>query len=214
MQELCEKDAGLHIYERIQNVEGYAVLPGQDNRSGHKSLSVSEIASGQASSLMISGGCFPCFEELVGNGYRFIETYFVLPEGVPTDWRGDNHYVHETGLYRYQLVNRAEHADLCEAFDRILEGAKPPASYPRLGYKLQGFWQDYQKYKSKLGDQCIVVNKINEYSAGYFIQTSIDTYKIYLFEGNRHKIIRHRVSIFHKNGDNILTKKIILISKV
>ena len=69
MTEMCKLDGGKKVFARKKNVAGYArVQSVQDWEVPPVTL----MASGRPDA---SGGCFPCFFELVRQGYEYFETY-------------------------------------------------------------------------------------------------------------------------------------------
>lgn len=170
MKAMCENDGGTRIYERVANVGGYAILPGEDQPT------IEQIASGKVSGASIAGGCFPCFEELIKNRYAFVETYYVSPrERVRGGSYQVDFYAARTGLYRYRLVRRIDSPDLCEPFDRVrdrIEGLKvdgrrnvPPLNLLRSEFLT--FDRQYSEFESELDGLCVYAQPINAFSARY-----------------------------------------------
>lgn len=175
MKAMCDKDAGLRIHERIADVDGYAILPGEDEPT------IEQIASGKVSDAKMMGGCFPCFEELVKNRYAFIETYYIAPHerfdhgNIQADF-----YAARTGLYRYRLIRRIDNPGLCEPFDRVREGIdrlkyagrrnSPPLEL--LAGKFLTFDRQYGEFESALDGLCVYAQPIDSFSARYAIRTT------------------------------------------
>lgn len=166
MRIMCEKDAGVRIYKHVANVEGYAILPEDD------APTIEEISAGNASNATMKGGCFPCFEHLIRDGYEYIETYYIkASERVATRGFGfrRDYDVNRTGLYRYKLIEREKNPDLCIPYDRMVYETRGPAKLnPSLSDSSMGlFARQHLKYEKQMEGKCIYAEPIKQFSAPY-----------------------------------------------
>lgn len=69
MAEMCKLDGGKKVFSRAKNVAGYARVQGVEN------WEVAPITLMNKYTTNARGGCFPCFIELLGKGYEYVETF-------------------------------------------------------------------------------------------------------------------------------------------
>ena len=206
MKRLCDADAGLRITE-VFGVEGYAVTPRAD------SISLEEVAAGNAVSFEAIGGCFPCLKELVGDGFQFVETYYISASdrakkarrhGREASLYNVDFYKQESGLYRYHLLRRSEdNKELCATFDETVERVAYHVKYHAIKNSFfLSFWREYKKYKGELSGRCVSVERINHFSAPYTLrneQVYLDGFSWRFFPG---KVRREsEVVTVHSTGE-------------
>lgn len=210
MKAMCDKDGGTRVYERVADVDGYAILPGED------SPTVEEIAGGKVSNATTWGGCFPCFEELVKNRYAFVETYYVDPTGRQRKNFKDTSYVAKTGLYRYRLVDRADNPELCGAFDRIRERI---ANLRRFDSSL-GEWSEpglsifdrqFREFEPVLNGHCVHAEPIDAFSALYAIRHTRQIVGHSTWRGNPSDIERFRAYVGSADGKHAIAESVAYI---
>lgn len=165
---LCHVDGGVRIYRQARNVRGYAKLPFYYSRT-FVPPTIAEITSGKVSDSPVTGGCFPCFHPLVRDGYDFFETYYVQADQ-RLRW-GRDYDVEKTGLYRYQLIARKGHEEMCKPYDRLARKAEAAtAADPMLAYsepELVLFNRQAREYAASLEGKCIFAQRIEAFSARY-----------------------------------------------
>lgn len=164
----CKVDAGVRVYDRPIDVAGYSEMPGVD------APSIEEIVGGRPPKSRARGGCFPCFDELVRDGYQYIEAYYIAAadrEGQPVLGRQRDYYTSKTGLYRYELLERSEAGERCDTFDRIrhetrgLTKINPAFADPSMYF----FAKQFEEYAATIADKCVVASRIENFSALYRI---------------------------------------------
>lgn len=167
-ENMCKVDAGVRVYDRPVDVAGYSMMPGAD------APPIEEIAGGRVPKTRALGGCFPCFDELVKDGYQYIEAYYIGAadrEGQPVLGQKRDYYTSKTGLYRYELAERSEAGEMCEPFDRIRNETKeltkinPALADPSM-YR---FAKQYEEYAATIENKCVVASAIESFSALYRI---------------------------------------------
>lgn len=172
-RDLCD-EYGPPIIDEVVAVRGYAHSAVEFERTMEKFT----LFPDQASDLRV--GCFPCIQELVVDGYDFIEAYYVSAKDlgrieaaskfqkIPR-LGGYDLYVTETGWFRYRLVNRASDPELCEVFDITLRRKGRDASgilKSRGKLNIQSHWLK----KMDVERQCISVEKIPAPSSRYLVE--------------------------------------------
>ncbi|ABS62482.1 hypothetical protein Plav_0859 [Parvibaculum lavamentivorans DS-1] len=167
---ICTKDAGLRINEPVDDVSGYAIYPGEGEPS------VEEIVSGHVSDAPALGGCFPCIEELVKNGYQYVEAFYVSAKDrrFSPFVEHQDYFVSKTGLYRYELIERDRGNNACGPFDRMLHESERlldvnPAFVDTTMRRLA---LDYRAHSSQMEGKCVSVTSIDRFSAPYRIGKS------------------------------------------
>jgi len=171
MRKMCEEDAGAHVYGVAKNVEGYV------NIFGDRSVTIEEIADGKVSNSTMQGGCFPCFRELLENGYSYLETFYIsAADRAPKRSFGrlfDRDYdVKKTGLYRYQIIDRAKNPDLCLEYDRMVFESRDMAHrspVARDAYLIH-FANDRLEFKDRMEGKCIYAEPIRKFQAKYIYE--------------------------------------------
>lgn len=204
MKALCEKDSGIHIYEEVSNVEGYAYFPENDEPS------IDKIATGQIHDVDEIGDCFPCFSELIYDGYAYIESYYIAVEDrAPSRFAqmlglapARNYYASKTGLYRYRLVNRYDDPELCVAFDRVRLEAMGAArrKSPNDTAFLKIFDREYPGIRQLQADQCIYAEPIQKFSAPYSIHRTRDVVSTSERDGQLVRIFRTSRTFSSRTG--------------
>jgi hypothetical protein len=155
----------------VTNVEGYAVIPDADK------VSLSDMAVGKAQGEVAPFGCFPCFKELVRDGYRYVESFYNAKENWKDPYYGSANM--ETGLYRYTLQDRGSQPSNCVKFDdwvwRVWRAETSQSLAPATD--LSNFQQEYKAYRELLGDRCVVAKRIAALTAPYVYETRRDIIK-------------------------------------
>ncbi|WP_293327300.1 hypothetical protein [Parvibaculum sp.] len=205
MRGMCKRDGGLRIYKTTKNVDGYAILPPGGMQAAKK------IAVGKVTGASFEGGCFPCFKELIGDGYEYIETYYVGEEDrLRSLTLSGAQYVRRTGLYRYRLVDRREEPYLCKQFDRYLRVYEDSVlrgrakTYANVGaFKMQS-----AKYKEELHDKCIYAERISAFSSPYLLRHELKVVAEETEKGRSVRIRQFRNSVFYKDEQSVLAEAI------
>lgn len=168
MQALCDQDAGSKITQ-LYNVDGYSVLPRADLHP------IEDITKGIAQHTGEIGGCYPCLKELVEQQFDYVETMYQSAADryelahqhgsrYSRRWFEDQ-YPNQTGLYRYQLVDRATSDVLCVPFDEAVKRAAQDHDSPLAKPQNVVFWRHYLELKDQLADRCVVAKRIDQFEA-------------------------------------------------
>lgn len=172
-RDLCDEYRPLIIDEAVA-VKGYAHSAVEFERT----MEEFALFPDQASDLRV--GCFPCIQELVVDGYDFIEAYYVSAKDlrrieaaskfqkIPR-LRGYDLYVTETGWFRYRLVDRSSDPERCEVFDVTLrrkgrDASGIPKSRGKIGIP------SLQLKKMDVERQCISVERVPAPSSRYLVE--------------------------------------------
>lgn len=167
---LCAADAGIRIGRHVDGVAGYAIYPGDGEPS------VEDIQEGNVSDAPALGGCFPCFKELIEDGYEYVEAFYVSAadrRDSPFVEKRD-YYVSGTGLYRYRLIDRESDSEVCTAFDRMWQESERliHADPTFVDTTLRRFAIEYVKYEKDIGNRCVSAERVDRFSARYRVGKS------------------------------------------
>jgi len=199
----CEEDAGVRVYSRATDVDGYARLPEEPEPT------IEQIASGNVSDATMGGDCFPCFEELVRYGYAYVETYYIsakdrkkpAPDYLLFGLQRD-YYTNQTGLYRYRLVDRNESPELCQPFDHMIEKAQAASVRgDRADARLIIFEREYREHMMALAGRCIYGERIAQYTAPYVIRRTKTVIEQHAWKTAGARIVKLRRTVETTGGD-------------
>lgn len=163
-------------------VGGYAYSPFQFE----KTIGEFEFSSEMIATVKV--GCFPCIQELVIDGYPYIEAFYVSPkdlkrlekisrfQGLSTVG-GQYGYATETGWYRYRLVNRKAEPEQCRLYDFIATpvGYDPTRSLAELRAVRKAKWARKSieaRLQKRLDSQekCVAVERISAPTSRYLVE--------------------------------------------
>ena len=163
-------------------VGGYAYSPFQFEKTIGKFKASSEMTA------TVRVGCFPCIQELLIDGYPYIEAFYVSSRDLQhlekisrfqgrSKVRWQDGFTTETGWYRYYLVDRKTKPDLCRQYDFIVA----PVSYDSTRSfaeeqalrKAKGLRKTIEPWlQEKLGvqEKCVAIEKIVAPTSRYLVE--------------------------------------------
>lgn len=163
-------------------VGGYAYSPFQFEKTIGKFKPSSEMTA------TVKVGCFPCIQELLIDGYPYIEAFYVYSkdlkrlekasrfQGRSKVGRQDG-YTTETGWYRYHLVDRKTKPDLCRQYDFIVTpvGYDSTRSFAegQARHKAKGVRKNIEPWLQERLDaqgKCVAIEKIAAPTSRYLVE--------------------------------------------
>lgn len=180
VKKLCDAEAGIRVYETIENVKSVAVLPTVEIKDGTKH--------------QYGSGCGECFQHAAprvdSTQFPVNERYFSMQEtlvGPPPLERNGN------GYYRYELVERP--SEQCIPFDRLLADSTVRGLLKRA----------HVSVRETLKHSCVVAVKVkkpqSDYTLQHFVYEESRRYR------GKSALLRRSTYEFRRRNDNKLLAK-------
>ena len=163
-------------------VGGYAYSPFELKRTMGKFEATPEMTT------KVKFDCFPCIQELLVDGYPYIEVFYVSGKDVKNVWEmapllggsslgGQDGYVTETGWYRYSLADRKVNPELCGLYDYVANSigdapnrSKEERRAVRKAKASRNRILSFRKTMMDAGNKCIAIEKISAPTARYLVE--------------------------------------------
>jgi len=183
IKQLCETEAGIHVYEDIRKIDSIVSLP---------TIEIVDNVKRE-----YGGSCRPCF----GAGSLSLnddppqlpvkEQYFSEPEQAfypkPLERQGN-------GYYRYEIVGRP--SSRCEPFDDMM-----------IQKGFRGLLErSPQALKEALEDSCVVAFKIDKPTSPYSLQRTI-VYESRRYQGNAARIRRSTYELRRRSDGTLVARQ-------